>query len=803
MTSRGQSDRDKPTRGSRRRAAADVGVPESFLPARQRAADEVEEGLQSILDDAPIMVYAYDREGRLLFANREFERVLGVDRDALIGKTRVDFLSPEDAAVHRAHDLAVLASGRASRLEETLPQADGEHTYISEKYPLRDHDGRMHAIGGISTDITDRRRGEEGMRHSAARLAEAQGIYHIGNWEWDIAGGQIDWSDEVYRIVGEAPQGFVADYEGFLGRVHPDDRGMVERAIDDALNGRRPYDVEYRIVRPDGEERVLAVRGETTLDEEGRPQRMFGTVQDVTERARADRELAASEARYRQLLEQTSDGVLRVGVEQRTDYVNPRMAEMLGYTPTEMLGRELADFMDHEWLQTAQQTIARDRSHAAKTMLECCFRRKDGEACWARVSTTALFDGDGNYTGALAIMCEVTAAKAREAELRTSERFVSAITDSMAEGMFALDGEGRLTYMNRAAEQMLGWTREELADRAVHAVTHYQHADGSPFPVEDCPLTKVRAGGPAVRVDDDVFTCKTGELLPVAYTAAPIVAGDGQGLVVVFTDITLRKVEDARRRRELEWLLWVGRIKEALDEHRFVLHAQPIIALPGRRTVAYELLLRMIDRNGTLIAPNTFLPVAERFDLIGEIDHWVTAEAVKLAASGVSIHFNLSGKSLVDRDLVAEIKRLLSDFDADPGLLVCEITETAIAADQALAQAFVRQLAALGLRIALDDFGTGYGGLTYLKHLQVELVKIDIEFVRDLPENPESQHVVKAIVNLAQGFGRKTVAEGVENEKTLELLEGLGVDYAQGFWIGRPAPLEDGTPPGGRRTIER
>ena len=135
-----------------------------------------------------------------------------------------------------------------------------------------------------------------------------------------------------------------------------------------------------------------------TLDGEGRPQRMSGTVQDVTERARAERELAASEARYRQLLEQTSDGVWRVGVEQRTNYVNPRMAEMLGYTREEMLGRELSDFMDHEWLQTAQQTIARDRSHAAGTMLESCFRRKDGEACWARVSTTALFDADGNYT---------------------------------------------------------------------------------------------------------------------------------------------------------------------------------------------------------------------------------------------------------------------------------------------------------------------------------------------------------------------------------------------------------------------
>jgi EAL domain-containing protein (putative c-di-GMP-specific phosphodiesterase class I) len=125
---------------------------------------------------------------------------------------------------------------------------------------------------------------------------------------------------------------------------------------------------------------------------------------------------------------------------------------------------------------------------------------------------------------------------------------------------------------------------------------------------------------------------------------------------------------------------------------------------------------------------------------------------------------------------------------------VCEITETAIAADQELAQAFVRQLVELGVRVALDDFGTGYGGLSYLKRLRVELVKIDVEFVRDLPEDLESQHVVKAIVNLAQGFGRKTVAEGVENEPTLQLLEGLGVDYAQGFWIGRPAPLEHGVP---------
>ena len=299
MSTSSKSRGDKPVGRSEPRPAAGARALEPLAPAPERAADESETHLRSILDDAPIMVYVFDSEGRLLFANQEFEHVLAVDRDALIGKTRVDFFSPEDAAVHRAHDLAVLASGSPSRLEETLPQADGEHTYISDKFPLRDRNGSIYAVGGISTDVTERKRAEEGMRRSDARLAEAQGVYHVGNWEWDIVSGHIHWSDEVYRIVGEPPQGFAADYDGFLRRVHPDDRGIVQLAIDDALNGRRRYDVEYRIVRPDGEERVLANRGETVLNAEGRPKRMFGTVQDVTDRARVERALAASEARYR------------------------------------------------------------------------------------------------------------------------------------------------------------------------------------------------------------------------------------------------------------------------------------------------------------------------------------------------------------------------------------------------------------------------------------------------------------------------------------------------------------------------
>jgi EAL domain-containing protein (putative c-di-GMP-specific phosphodiesterase class I) len=244
--------------------------------------------------------------------------------------------------------------------------------------------------------------------------------------------------------------------------------------------------------------------------------------------------------------------------------------------------------------------------------------------------------------------------------------------------------------------------------------------------------------------------------------------------------------EEQRRKRELNALSWVGRIRDALDEHRLVLYAQPIIDVPSRNVVMYELLLRMVDHDGTIIAPGRFLPAAEQFGLIEDIDRWVIIEAARLAAGGLKVHFNISGKSLGSRLLISDLVRTLRDTGADPGLLVCEITETTLASDEAAAQWFAHEFAALGCGIALDDFG----GFTRFKRLPFTTLKIEIEVVRDLLGSPKNQRVVKAIVDLAQGFGRKTMALGVEAQATLALLQEYGVDYAQGFAIGRPAPID-------------
>jgi PAS domain S-box-containing protein len=373
---------------------------------------------------------------------------------------------------------------------------------------------------------------------------------------------------------------------------------------------------------------------------------------------------------------------------------------------------------------------------------------------------------------------------------KEAEYFRSAVMDTMVEGLYTLDGEGRLTFMNSAASRILGWTEEELRGKDMHTAIHFQNADGSAHPHAACELLKVRTEGRSVRMAHDAFTRKAGTICPVAYSSAPLMDGTRvRGVVVVFRDTSAEQAEEDRVRRELDTLAWVGRIRDALDEDRLVLHSQPIVPLAGGQP-SQELLLRMVGPGGDLIPPGSFLPVAEKYGLIGEIDCWVIGQAVALAAAGRRVEANLSAESIGKLDLLPVIERSLREAHADPSNVVFEITETALMQNVEAGEVFARGLSEIGCPLALDDFGTGFGTFTHLKNLPISYLKIDIEFVRDLTTNRANQHLVKAIVGLAQDFGYQTIAEGVEDAETLALLKDYGVDYAQGFHLGSPLPIK-------------
>jgi EAL domain-containing protein (putative c-di-GMP-specific phosphodiesterase class I) len=254
--------------------------------------------------------------------------------------------------------------------------------------------------------------------------------------------------------------------------------------------------------------------------------------------------------------------------------------------------------------------------------------------------------------------------------------------------------------------------------------------------------------------------------------------------------------EGAQRASRHPKLTWSGIIRRALADDRFVVCRQPILHLASRRTTQHELLLRLLADDGQLILPGAFLYTAERFGLARAVDRWVIGQAVELLGShaGTRLEINLSANSMTDPDLPAYIEQELARAAVDPAGLIFEVTETAAIANIDEARSFVLRIAELGCSFALDDFGAGFGSFYYLKHLPTAYLKIDGEFIRDLPRSAIDQHLVRSIVALARGLGRRTIAEHVGDEATLRLLAEYGVDYAQGYHIGTPILTSEAWP---------
>jgi PAS domain S-box-containing protein len=237
-----------------------------------------------------------------------------------------------------------------------------------------------------------------------------------------------------------------------------------------------------------------------------------------------------------------------------------------------------------------------------------------------------------------------------------------------------------------------------------------------------------------------------------------------------------------------------SRVADALGTDRFTLYSQPILELQSNRVTRHELLLRVLDETDGPQSPIQVLDTAERLDAIFDIDLWVVERAMRLAAEqpGLCLQVNLSGRSVGDPRLTNEVEKLLERYRVEPAQLTFEITETALIGNLSEARRFADRVRDLGCGLALDDFGSGYASFRYLRLFPIDLVKIDGEYVVDLVDNPQDQVLVRALVQVCQAYGIHTVAEFVQDEATLRMLRELGVDYVQGYLIGRPAPVVPG-----------
>jgi diguanylate cyclase (GGDEF)-like protein/PAS domain S-box-containing protein len=255
--------------------------------------------------------------------------------------------------------------------------------------------------------------------------------------------------------------------------------------------------------------------------------------------------------------------------------------------------------------------------------------------------------------------------------------------------------------------------------------------------------------------------------------------------------------EEKTRERMHTLVYWKEKIEHALLHERFLFYFQPIMHIPDKSINHYEVLLRMLDDDGTVLAPNLFIPAAEQTGLIHAIDHMVLTKAIAQSAqiqhNGQRIHFsiNLSAHAFRDPELLPTLTKAFDRYGADPSNFMFEITETAALEDLDAAKELMETIKTLGCSFTLDDFGVGFSSFYYIRQLPVDIVKIDGSFIRNLAENPDDQILVKALCEVARGFGKKTTAEFIETSATLSILESMNVDYAQGFLIGTPVSAEE------------
>jgi diguanylate cyclase (GGDEF)-like protein/PAS domain S-box-containing protein len=571
----------------------------------------------------------------------------------------------------------------------------------------------------------------------------------------------------------------------------------------------------------------MRTQGDVVCDEQGNLIRMIGVCEDVT----AEKQAEAVRATLASIVRSSGDAIHAVDRDGVVTGWNPAAEALYGRAEGDVMGRPAAQLVPPASLERDQEALARVLADGTVERYEGQRIRPDGSVVDVALTLSPISSDDGLITGASVITRDITEHKRLEHQLRyladhdaltglmNGRRFEEELRARVADttryggtgAVLALDLDGLKGVNDQhghgAGDALIRSLAHRLRDR-LRETDVLARIGGDEFVVLLTHTTTEQAATvardllDAVRQHRLVFDSRL-----VRVTTSIGVAGFGPSTnaaedVLAAADNALYLAKDAGRDRitvcdddavtsEGTHRGWALRLREAIDAGGLLLHVQPIMDLRTGAIDRYEALVRLDGPDGP-IPPGAFIGNAERLGLIHDIDAWVLTESISVLARhpGITLEVNVSGRNVGDHDLPRLVAQELRQTGVDPTRLVIEITETAAIANMDDARRFADEICALGCSFALDDFGAGFGSFAYLKHLPADLLKIDGDFIAG-PRSQVDDLVVRSIVAIAKELGKETVAEYVGDDETLALLREIGVDYAQGFHIGRPVPVAE------------
>lgn len=654
-------------------------------------------------------------------------------------------------------------------------------------------------------------------------------------WTTDKSGGfvvpQISWE----KFTGQPWEEHKGT--GWINKIHPDDQDKLLKEWKNSIEKFTPYVSSGRIWNANLEEwRNFEVNAIPILTPEGLLSEWVGVVNDITEKINANKEIH----KLSQSVEHSPNVVMITNKDGIIEYVNPVFTKTTGYTEEETIGQSpsffIAEEVSHQIYKKSRQTIQSGKSWHG----EFVSKKKNGDVYLSAQTIFPIQDDFGNITHIVSIHEDITEEKRMSEQLsyyanhddltglinrrefeRRAKRLLSAMNKDREEHALCYIDLDQFKVVNDTCGHVAGdellRQLSSVLESTVRKRDTLARLGGDEFGVlmEHCSLDGAHRVAESLHktVQDFQFnwegkifkvgvsigltpitamTLDITELLKDADAACYMAKEKGRNRIHVYHP---EDTEIANRHGEM---LWVSRIHQALADDLFCLYAQTIEALESNKGNHYELLLRMIDEKGNIIAPGLFLPSAERYDLISKIDRWVIKNTFRELANHPQflsrINFcsiNLSGQSMADADF---LNFVISQFDVsgiDSSKICFEITETAAISNLSTAIRFMSTLKGYGCYFALDDFGSGLSSFAYLKNLPVDYLKIDGMFIKDIVDDPIDHAMVKSINEIGQVMGMKTIAEFVENDVIKGMLKEIGIDYVQGYGIGKPLPLEE------------
>ncbi|HTI73092.1 MAG TPA: PAS domain S-box protein [Candidatus Limnocylindria bacterium] len=418
------------------------------------AARQNEALIESLLEHSPAVVYVKDLDGKIVRVNRQYERIFGLTKEQIVGKTEFELFPAEMAARWRKNDLEIIESRMAVQFEETAPHTDGVHAYVSVKFPLFDDQGAVIGVGGISTDITPRKQAEEALQSSERRLREAQEIGKMGSYVYEIAADRWASSEELDRLFGIGPD-YDRSVDGWVRLIIPEDRDMALGSLRVSIEYQVRFDIEYRIVRPsDGQQRWLHAVGELEYNEQRKPVRLIGTNLDITERKLTE----AERTRLLAIVDECPDFIGVADMQGNLKYHNRAARRMVGLADDhDLSGRKIGD-MHPEWasrqvLDIGVPTVLKHGSWQC----ESAVLHRDGTEIPVSQLLMLHRDLDGQPILLSTIMRDITAPKRLEQALRESQQFLERTGAAANVGGWELD----------LATKTLVWTEQT---RRIHEV---------------------------------------------------------------------------------------------------------------------------------------------------------------------------------------------------------------------------------------------------------------------------------------------------------------------------------------------